>query len=33
MPDKLLYGVRMLTFTQSREMLGANCALKIPLLG
>jgi hypothetical protein len=33
MPDKLLYGVRMLTFTQSREMLGPNCALKVPLLG
>ena len=32
MPDKLLFGVRMLTFTQSREMLGPNCALEIPLL-
>ena len=33
MPDKLLFGVRMLTFAQSREVLRLNCAAELPLLG
>jgi hypothetical protein len=33
MPDKLLFGVRMLAFTQAREVLSLNRARKIPLLG
>ena len=27
MPDKLLFGVRMLAFAQPREVLGLNCAV------
>ena len=33
MPDKLLFGVRMLAFAQPREMFGVDCALQAPLLG
>ncbi len=33
MPDKLLFGVRMLAFAQPREVLGLNCAGELPLLG
>jgi len=32
MPDKLLFGVRMLTFAQSRKVLRLNCAAELPLL-
>src|SRR5712692_949442 len=32
-PDRLLLGVRMLTFAQSREVLRLNCAAELPLLG
>jgi hypothetical protein len=33
MPDKLLFGVRMLPFAQPREMFGADCTMQAPLLG
>ena len=33
MPDELLFGVRMLAFTQSRKVFGTNPALQPPLLG
>src|ERR1019366_9238622 len=33
MPDKLLFGVRMLALTQPREVLGTNGTLQPPLLG
>src|ERR1700693_6092117 len=33
MPDKLLFGVRMVTLAQPREVLGLNCAGELPLLG
>ena len=33
MPDKLLFGVRMLAFAQPREMFGADCTMQAPLLG
>src|ERR1035441_7611590 len=32
-PDKLLFGVRMLAFTQSRKVFGTNGTLQPPLLG
>jgi len=32
-PDKRLFGVRMLAFTQPREVLSLNCAGELPLLG
>ena len=33
MPDKLLFGVRMLTFAQSRKVLRLNCAAELPTPG
>jgi hypothetical protein len=33
MPDKLLFGVRMLAFTQPRKVFGTNGTLQPPLLG
>jgi hypothetical protein len=33
MADKLLFGVRMLAFTQSRKVFGTNVTLQPPLLG
>jgi len=33
MPDKLLFGARMLAFAQPREMFGADCTMQAPLLG
>ena len=33
MPDELLFGVRMLAFTQSRKVFGTNATLQPPLLG
>jgi hypothetical protein len=33
MPDKLLFAVRMLAFTQPREVLRLNRACELPLLG
>ena len=33
MPDKLLFGVRMLAFTQTRKVFGTNATLQPPLLG
>jgi hypothetical protein len=33
MPDKLLFGVRMLALTQPREVLCVNFARELPLLG
>ena len=33
MPDELLFGVRMLAFTQSRKVFGTNGTLQPPLLG
>src|SRR4029077_9966664 len=33
MPDKLLFAVRMLAFTQPREVLSLNYAAELPLLG
>src|ERR1700688_2311922 len=33
MPDKLLFGVRMLAFTQPREVLSVNCTGELPVLG
>ena len=32
MPHELLFGVRMLTFAQSRKVLRLNCAAELPLL-
>ena len=33
MPYELLFGVRMLAFTQSRKVFGTNATLQPPLLG
>jgi hypothetical protein len=33
MPHELLFGVRMLAFTQSRKVFGTNGTLQPPLLG
>jgi hypothetical protein len=33
MPHELLFGVRMLAFTQSRKVFGTNATLQPPLLG
>ncbi len=33
MPEKLLFGVRVLALAQPREVLSLNCAGELPLLG